>query len=93
MNHNYFYKNSIPVTKGIADVVDATLVVEKAPELTSVLEDDDVVDAAKVVEKASELASVLEDGAGVDVIARLQFVSSIHFIYKANFDDFILPPI
>ena len=75
MNHNYLYKSYTPVTKGIEDVVDATLVV-----LASVLEDDDVVDAAEVVEKASELASVLEDGAGVDVTARLQFVSSIYFI-------------
>ena len=61
-------------------MVDVIVVVEKASELVSVLEEDDVVDAAEVVEKASELASVLEDGAGVDVTARLQFVSSIYFI-------------
>ena len=44
MIHHHFFKSCIPVTKGIIDVVDATLVVENPPELASVLEDGAGVD-------------------------------------------------
>ena len=55
MIHHHFFKSCIPVTKGIIDVVDATLVVENPPELASVFEDGAGVDVIESVQFVSSV--------------------------------------